>query len=49
MSRLSAVNRACSGGLELLFGGQKEILTSVTAPDGSTALTVRDVIAHIKA
>ncbi|KAJ1482371.1 ubiquitin-related modifier 1 [Baffinella frigidus] len=37
-----------SGGLELLFGGQKEILASVPTPAGSAELTVRDVIAHIK-
>jgi hypothetical protein len=38
-----------SGGLELLFDGQKEFRISIPSTGDKAELTIRDVLAHIKA
>ena len=36
------------GGLELLFANQKELNISLPAPRAGTALSIRDVLIHLK-
>lgn len=38
----------CSGGLELLFGNQKELDISVPAPPAGATMSIRHVLAHLK-